>query len=58
MSTRKPKLSLLYAIEAPSHWLRTVTATVTRNAAALCQSQWQSAYIPAAMPQVARRHSH
>lgn len=44
MSTRKPKLPLLYVEEQPAIWLQAVTATVDRNAAAACQRQWQSSY--------------
>jgi len=43
MSTRKPKVPLLYANESPQLWLQAVTATVDRNAAAVCQRQWQNA---------------
>jgi hypothetical protein len=50
MSRRKPKLPLLYVEEQRALWLRAVTATVERNAAAVYQGQWQSSYIPSLVP--------
>jgi hypothetical protein len=45
MSTRKPKLPLLYVEEQPALWLRAITATSDRNAAALCKRQWRDAVV-------------
>jgi hypothetical protein len=45
MSTRKPKLPLLYVEEQPALWLRAITATPDRNAAALCKRQWRDAVV-------------
>jgi hypothetical protein len=45
MSTRKPKLPLLYVEEQPALWLQAVTATPDRNAAALCKRQWRDAVV-------------
>lgn len=60
MSTRKPKPSPLYTNESPSLWLQTVTATVDRNSAALCQKQWQSSngVATSQLPSVARPKLH
>ncbi|MBS0421223.1 MAG: hypothetical protein JSR66_26180 [Proteobacteria bacterium] len=45
MSTRKPNLPLWYVEESPALWLRAVTATSDRHAAALCKRQWRDAVV-------------
>jgi hypothetical protein len=57
---RKPKTSPLYMSESPSLWLQTVTASVDRNSAAVCQKQWQNpnAVAAAPLPPVARPKLH
>jgi len=50
MSTRKPKLPLLYVEEQPALWLQAVTATPGRNAAALCKRQWRNSVATQSSP--------
>jgi len=45
MSTRKPKLPMLFVEEQPALWLRAVTATPDREAAMLCKRQWCNAVV-------------
>ena len=56
MSTRKPKLPLLYVEEQPTLWLRAVTAMPDRNAAALCKRQWRDAAVAQASGVYGRLH--
>jgi hypothetical protein len=41
MTTRKPKPTPLYAMDAPSQWLQVVTSVVDQDPATVCRKQWQ-----------------
>jgi hypothetical protein len=59
MSTRKPKLPLWYTTDSPLLWLQTITATVDRNAAAMCHRQWLGSYTaPAGLSRPTRGRVH